>query len=215
MAQARKVDRRIARTRRALGSALIELALETGYDRISIRALTERADIGYATFYRHYKSKDELLTRNLGAILQEVQNELKAEKSRYEQSLAIFSVLDKYKDALAIALNLPREHRAMEPLWQKVYALVTDHYLARDEMVIPLEVSVNHIIQSVSALIRWWLTEGQAYSPEQMARMQTELIISVTEQVAVVPRGAAHRENPTSQREPALDATDAPAPTSG
>lgn len=194
MAQARKVDRRIARTRRALGSALIELALETGYDRISIRALTERADIGYATFYRHYKSKDELLTRNLGAILQEVQNELKTEKSRYEQSLAIFSVLDKYKDALAIALNLPRAHRAMEPLWQKVYELVTDHYLARDEMVIPLEVSVNHIIQSVSALIRWWLTEGQAYSPEQMARMQTELIISATEQVAVVPRGAAHRE---------------------
>ena len=214
MAQARKVDRRIARTRRELSRALIELALETGYDRISIRALTERADIGYATFYRHYKSKDELLTSYLGAVLQEVQNELKAAKSGYQQSLATFRVLDKYKDALAIALNLPREHRALTSLWQTVYALVTDRYLARDEMVIPLEVSVNHIIQSVSELIRWWLTEGQAYSPEQMARMQTELIISATEQVAVVPRAAAHRENPTSQHEPALDATAAPAPTS-
>lgn len=213
MAQARKVDRRIARTRRALGSALIELALESGYDRISIRDLTERADIGYATFYRHYKSKDELLTRYLGAILQQVQDELLSNKSRYDQSLAAFSVLDKYKDVLVIALNLPREHRAMVPLWQRVYDLVTDLYLARDESVIPLEVSVNHLIQSVSELIRWWLDEGSAYSPEQMARMQTELIISVTEQVAVLPRDAEHIASLTSQREPELSATDAP-PTS-
>lgn len=184
--------------------------MEQGYDGISIRDLTERADIGYATFYRHYKSKDELLTSYLSAVLQEIQIGLAAEKSHYEQSLATFGVLDKYKDLLTIALNLPRDHRAMKPLWQEVYEMVTDVYLARDELVIPLEVSVNHIIQSVSELIRWWLTEGKAYSPEQMARMQAELIITVTEQVAVVPRDDARKDSPTSQRDPELNEADAP-----
>ena len=73
--------------------------------------------------------------------------------------------------------------------------IVTDLYLARDESVIPLKVSVNHIIQSVAEMVRWWLTEGQEYSPEQMARMQNELIVTVTEQVAVVPRDAQNIED--------------------
>ncbi|MCY3977373.1 MAG: TetR/AcrR family transcriptional regulator [Chloroflexi bacterium] len=198
MAKAKKLDRRIARTRRALGTALIELILELGYDKISIRKLTERADIGYATFYRHYKSKDELLTRYLGSILLEVANEIKPEKSQYEQYVEVFKALAKYKDAVLIGLRLPREHQAIKPLWQKVFDMVSDRYLARDESVIPLKVSVNHIIRSVSELVRWWLTEGQDYSPEQMAKMQSELIIKAAEQVAVVPRDAANRDDAAS-----------------
>ena len=210
MAEAKKLDRRIARTRRALGTALIELILELGYDKISIRDLTERADIGYATFYRHYKSKDELLTRYLRGILLEVKQEIETDMSHYEQSLAVFRALSKYKDAVLIGLSLPRDHQAMKPLWQMVNDIVTELYLARDESVIPLKVSVNHIIRSVSEMVRWWLTEGQDYSPEQMARMQSELIITVTEQVAVVPRDPKNNEDSASQREREISATDAP-----
>ena len=210
MAKAKKLDRRIARTRRALGNAIIELALESGYDKISIRDLTERADIGYATFYRHYKSKDELLTSYLGGILLEASNELKPEKSHYEQHVEIFNVLAKYKDAVLIGLSLPRDHQALKPLWQMVNDIVTDLYLARDESVIPLKVSVNHIIQSGAEMVRWWLTEGQDYSPEQMARMQSELIITVTEQVALVPRDSENKDDAASQREREINATDAP-----
>ena len=210
MVQAKKLDRRIVRTRRALSAALIELILEIGYDQISIRDLTKRADIGYATFYRHYKSKDELLTHYLGTIMLEVKNEIRPGMSHYEHSLAVFSVLGKYKDAILIGLSLPRDHQAMKPLWNKVFELVTDLYLPRDETVIPLKVSVNHIVRSVSEMLRWWLTEGQDYSPEQMAKMQTELIITVTEQVSLVPRHPENKENPASQREREINATDAP-----
>lgn len=209
MADVKKLDRRIARTRRALGTALTELILESGYDKISIRDLTERADIGYATFYRHYKSKDELLTRYLGSILLEVANEVNPKKSHYEQYVAVFNILAKFKDAILIGLSLPREHPAMKPLWQNVFGMVTDLYVARDESVIPLKVSVNHIIRSVSEMIRWWLTEGQEYSPEQMARMLSELIITVTEQVAVVSRDAVDNDGAASQRQRESNAADA------
>lgn len=209
MAEAKRLDRRIARTRRALANALIELVLESGYDKISIRDLTERADIGYATFYRHYKSKDELLIRYLGAVLREVDGATDPEMSPYEQSLAAFRVLEKHKDALLIGLSLPRDHQAMKPLWQMVFDMVTNLYLPRDETVIPLKVSVNHIIGSAAEMIRWWLTEGQDYSPEQMARMLNELIITVTEQVAVVPREADSRDDAPSQRERETNAADA------
>ena len=209
MAEAKKLDRRIARTRRALGNAIIELALESGYDKISIRSLTERADIGYATFYRHYKSKDQLLTSYLGAILQEVANELEPALSSYEHSVEAFRILAKYKSAIQIGLSLPRDHPAMKPLWRKVFVMVTDLYVARDEAVIPLRVSVNHIIGSIAEMIRWWLTEGQDYSPEQMATMQNELIIIGTEQVAVLPRDAENNDDAASQRDRVTNAAEA------
>src|SRR6185312_4355849 len=54
-------DRRVKRTQNLLAKALIELTLEKGYEAVTIRDITERADVGYATFFRHYHDKDALL----------------------------------------------------------------------------------------------------------------------------------------------------------
>ena len=54
-------DRRVRRTQKLLGEALIALALERGYKNITIQDVTDRADIGYRTFFRHYVGLDELL----------------------------------------------------------------------------------------------------------------------------------------------------------
>jgi len=62
-------DRRIKRTQRLLAEALIALTLEKGYDSVTIREITERADVGYATFFRHYHDKDELLQEVLDVVL--------------------------------------------------------------------------------------------------------------------------------------------------
>src|SRR5689334_4808121 len=54
-------DRRIVRTRNLLAQALVALTLEKNYDAVTIREITDRAEIGYATFFRHYPDKDALL----------------------------------------------------------------------------------------------------------------------------------------------------------
>ncbi len=54
-------DRRVQRTRHALRDAMISLQAECGWDRISIQALCERANIGRSTFYQHFQNKEELL----------------------------------------------------------------------------------------------------------------------------------------------------------
>ena len=58
---ARKMDRRVQRTRKLLRDALMNLIMEDGYDAISIQDITEKANLGRATFYLHFKDKDELL----------------------------------------------------------------------------------------------------------------------------------------------------------
>lgn len=54
-------DRRIARTRKALRQALIELTEERGFDGFTVNDLCERADINRGTFYNHFHDKDALL----------------------------------------------------------------------------------------------------------------------------------------------------------
>ena len=44
-------DRQVKRTEDLLAKALIALSLEKGYEAVTIRDLTERADVGYATFF--------------------------------------------------------------------------------------------------------------------------------------------------------------------
>jgi AcrR family transcriptional regulator len=45
------MDRRAARTRRALHGALISLILRKGYDAITVQEIIDEADVGRATFY--------------------------------------------------------------------------------------------------------------------------------------------------------------------
>jgi AcrR family transcriptional regulator len=54
-------DRRRVRTRQMLRNALLELIDEKGYESVTVQEITDRADLGRATFYLHFKDKDELL----------------------------------------------------------------------------------------------------------------------------------------------------------
>src|ERR1700743_1796630 len=54
-------DARMLRTRKALRSALLALLERKQLDQISVRDIVAEARIGYATFFRHHASKEDLL----------------------------------------------------------------------------------------------------------------------------------------------------------
>jgi AcrR family transcriptional regulator len=43
-----KTDKRVRRTQQALRSALLELMVEGGYERLSVQQILDRADVGRA-----------------------------------------------------------------------------------------------------------------------------------------------------------------------
>lgn len=55
-----RLDRRKARTRRALVDAARTLLVERGTDEVSIQEITDRADVGFGSFYNHFSTKAEL-----------------------------------------------------------------------------------------------------------------------------------------------------------
>ncbi len=54
-------DLRVKKTHRAIRNAFEELLMETDYDKLTVKALCERAMINRKTFYAHYAYLDELM----------------------------------------------------------------------------------------------------------------------------------------------------------
>jgi len=60
-----RIDRRVERTRKALREALLSLIEEKGYDTVTVEEVTQRANVGRATFYLHYRDKEDVLLEQL------------------------------------------------------------------------------------------------------------------------------------------------------
>ena len=66
-----RLDRRKARTRRALIDAAVRLIAAGRGERASIAEITEEADIGFGSFYNHFVSKEELFGVASGELLEQ------------------------------------------------------------------------------------------------------------------------------------------------
>jgi len=181
----KKIDRRLLRTRQSLGDALVDLTLDIGYDAITIKELTQLANIGYATFFRHFKSKDELLMYVLESVLEDLAEMLEPEMSPYEQALIMFQYIQEHVRVYRVFVNLPHNSNLLKAVHQVISISIIETYEARDESRIPMDVAVNHIVTSIIELIRWWIHSELELSPEQMAVIQSELIVKATELVAL------------------------------
>src|ERR1700744_2775721 len=60
--ESQMTDPRVTKTRAALAEAVLALASEKPFADVTITEIAARAGVGYASFFRHYKDKDALLT---------------------------------------------------------------------------------------------------------------------------------------------------------
>jgi AcrR family transcriptional regulator len=173
-------DRRVKRTQRLLGEALIELLLQKGYDAVTIRDITERADIAYATFFRHYKSKDELLLQRVDADLRELDALTSQIPGRYylNEGVLIFEHMrqnSEYYRRLFESVTFGK--RLRQRIAEATLHQSRRYFPTSTEFPIPLEIIAHHISASLLALMEWWLNNRQPYSPQRMGEIYEQLII--------------------------------------
>src|SRR5436305_1042448 len=68
----KRLDPRVIRTRNMLREAFMALIPEIGYETITVQHITNRATLNRATFYLHYRDKQDLLTHIIRGVVDEL-----------------------------------------------------------------------------------------------------------------------------------------------
>ena len=171
-------DTRATRTRPALCAALLSLLEEKTFEQVTIREITVRASIGYATFFRHYADKESLL------------NDLAARQIRQliGMTLPILFTVDSRSSAQALCAYV-WEHRK---IWTALLTggaagTLKDEFIrltqqlaaesAESDAAIPSDLRVLVPVAGVIEMLAWWLKQGDPPTVQQMAACVDQLVI--------------------------------------
>lgn len=183
-----KVDPRVRRTRRMLRDALVSLILEKDYASITIKEITERAEVAYITFYRHFESTDQLLMGVLDDGLAELMSHIETLAKQSETSALetegrlIFEYIEQKSDLFRILLKSQSVTRVRKKVVRNIAAIFQKSCLplARSGNPMTMAITSNHIATSLLALIEWWLENNMKPAPTQMGMVYKSLIIDST-----------------------------------
>jgi len=184
-------DLRVRRTRRLLADALVALTLERPFEEITIRELTDRAAVGYATFFRHYKSKDELLRSMLQDVLAELLDLLgpAASVAPRDAGTQLFHHAARHANLYRLLFRGGRSSNLLQEAERVGVSGVYETFEAKPGSRVPLEVAAQHLVGSLMRLLAWWLENDQPYPPERMGEIYQDLILRPLEETAIRRRG--------------------------
>lgn len=193
-------DRRIQRTRHMLSDALFALIVERGYEALTVQDITERANVGRATFYLHYRDKEELLSASLKQLVNELTQYVEPNSDspttyktlsvRVFQHVALHQAL--YRALLGesgppiISTRMKRYLTVLIQNYVIIPLLARRKELVDPELVDP-ELLATHAAGSLLALLIWWLDHDLVQSAEEMGSLFWRLMTPGIEDVLGLP----------------------------
>ena len=178
-------DRRVRRTKARLRQAMTQLLLEKDLSSITVRELTDLADVNRGTFYTHYKDiydmleqlenetfseleelldlhASEIMRRNIATVLQEIFRFVGRNQNLCRVFLTRQSV-----DRFSRRLNQLIYRRCLEE-WRELYHAVDEE--------VP-QYALEFLVSGTVGLIRAWALKGFQESPEDVAELANRLIL--------------------------------------
>jgi AcrR family transcriptional regulator len=199
--ETRKVDRRVQRTRQALRKALVELIQEKGYDAISVEEITQRANLGRATFYLHYKDKDDILLEEFSEKVSDQVRLISEIPAAFWAPDQVFNELDQ-NNKLILPMQLIFKHAAenaefyrvmlrgesTKRIADRINAIVIASYneVLRSKFPnkpaliyqeIPLDILAVYFSGALLSCLSWWLEQDPMPKTELITRIFQNLYI--------------------------------------
>jgi AcrR family transcriptional regulator len=178
----RKLDPRIERTQEALRVALMALIEEKGFDSISVQDITDRARLNRATFYLHYKDKQDLLVRASETAFDRLVAEagpIDRGNLDYQkpprQVVLLFEHLAENRGFYRSVLGVPGEP-AFAARMHDYIVTFTRRRIDSLHAIYPAAVPVlddvfiaEFVTGALLGIVIWWLNSDLPHSPEYMA----------------------------------------------
>ena len=177
------MDRRQRKTRDAIFRAFIDLLSQKRYHQITVGEILSKADIGRATFYAHFETKDYLLRALCHELFAHV---FEAEKGDGSEHSGIFACNAPKSVYLHLVQHLQKNDNHILQLlsgqnnevflqyFKSELKLLAENQLdlfaERKPAELPEDFWVDHICSTFVETIRWWLEGGRKESPETITK---------------------------------------------
>ena len=183
------VRQRVTRTRAALTDALLALLEERSQEHITIRDITTRAQVGYATFFRNYPDKEALL-HDLAA--DEINRLL-------TMTLPLFFGVDSESSCRALCAYV-WEHRKLwtglltggaAPTLKQEYLNQALRLLDEPDQSkswLPGDLAVTFAVTAIIEILAWWLKQEHPLAVKDMAETLNRLAV---QPIMSIDRGPA------------------------
>ncbi|MBR5192179.1 MAG: TetR/AcrR family transcriptional regulator [Clostridia bacterium] len=171
------MDRRQKRTRTAIFNAFINLLSTKNYNNITVADVIELANVGRATFYSHFETKDYLLKELCNELFEHVfsvENCLVDAyiftcKEKDTMFLHLIKHIKKNDNNIAKLLSCKNNELFLEYFKVEVKKLILankNNFSNEKPKFIPEEFWLNHLTNTFIETIKWWIDNGMIESPE-------------------------------------------------
>jgi AcrR family transcriptional regulator len=176
-------DRRIIRTKRMIRDALTVLMEEKGFEGITVRDLTDRANINRGTFYLHYRDKYDLLEQSEDEIITEIEKltlqlnlndafNYNRQDEPFPFIITLFDYLLENSSFMQIILS-PKGGGSfqlkLKDLIKRTFSKNILVNLRLEDMLVPAEFLLAYVSSAHIGVIQHWLKTGMEKSPREMA----------------------------------------------
>ena len=176
----KKRGRRPDKVLAALRDSLLKLLEQHKFDDITARDIIGDSGVSPATFYRHYRTRSDLLDAVADNEIETlVAISASALDCPHEASLAQIRHLDGHKALWSVLLNGGAASYVREGLIRRLIDEYKDERW-RSETWLPNEVAIQFSVAAMVEIVSWWLRQQEPQSIETIAEMLEYLTLRPT-----------------------------------
>lgn len=180
--EVKKVDRRIAKTKKAIYRAFAQLLSEKNINDITIKDIADRADINRKTFYNYYDGIYELTSEIENKIIDSFEkvirehnvNELLHNPNKMFDELVkiINSDFDFYQHLISVESNSNLVSKLFISLKSRAKEVISE-YSVLDEAT--LDIVLDFVISGMFTVFQRWFNSSKEHSLDDMAKIVATL----------------------------------------
>lgn len=161
------------RTRDTLGDALVALMQEKPFEEITVQQVLDRAGVGRATFYVHYRDKDDLFLSDMEDFLEHCSAALTRLGAGAKRLLPVQEFFTHVRDAREFYAALVRSGKMndVQALGRGLFARSIEERLKMAGVELePSQRSAQAyaLAGSFFSLLDWWVDKGMKTDPKEM-----------------------------------------------